>query len=143
MSFVALQSRLNGYVLDVCGGNNSVGASVWMYPFNGTDAQKWILTGDGYVQSALRTNDGRELVLDVQWGNPNVGAGLQLYFKNGTAAQKWSYNGNALVSWLTGYVLDIQWGNPSVGASLWMYPSNGTNAQNWNLLALTSDNGYE
>ncbi len=78
-----LESRNNNKVLDVSDAKNVVGAAVQVYSANGTDAQKWRLTSDGYFQAGLRSVDGYLLVLEVV-----NGFCLQLNTKNDSLAQK-------------------------------------------------------
>ena len=109
---------MTGYVLDVVGANNVPCALLQMYPINNTNAQKWRLTSDMYLESGLRTSEGRDLVLEVVSGG--AGASLQLNVKNNGSLQKWSWSANGLMSYYTGLVLEIRGANSSVGASLWM-----------------------
>lgn len=127
-----LSSKLNNsLVLDVKWGNKNKGADIHMWPKNGTSAQKWILTNDGYIVSELSG-----LVLDVKNGNKNSGAELHLWPRNNTDAQKWTFTRDGyLVSKLNGFVLDVKGGNRSSGAALHMFPMNGTDAQKWQLVA--------
>ena len=75
-------------VLDVINGNTAVGAKLQIMSKNGTNAQKWILSAQGYLVSMLNG-----YVLDGPF-SPDGKSPLQpqLYNFNGSVTQKWSVN---------------------------------------------------
>ncbi len=128
---------MNALVFGVFNNINTQCAAVQMCLPNNSDGQKWRLTSDQYLQSGLRTDDGRDLFLEIVSENPARGASLQLSCKANTNAQKWSLTSAGLVSLLNQYKLDIKDANPSENAAVQMEISNGTNAQAWNFKPTT------
>ena len=125
-----LESKLNSLVLEVTNANNSIGATVQMNVANKTDSQKWCLVPqDGYFQSGLRTNEGRDLVLEVI--DSNEGSSVQLNINTGSLSQKWEMSVMGLKSCLNRFVLEIKQENPFAGAPLWLQSYHGANSQAW------------
>ncbi|XP_078584726.1 uncharacterized protein LOC144866906 [Branchiostoma floridae x Branchiostoma japonicum] len=70
-----LESRLNGYRIDVSGGKAYNSASIINYPGNNGANQKWYFRKDGSIESGL----GKQWVLDVQGADTNAGTKVILY----------------------------------------------------------------
>ncbi|CAH1250316.1 Hypp8842 [Branchiostoma lanceolatum] len=70
-----LESRLNGFRIDVKGGYANNSAAIINYPTNNAPNQKWYFKPDGSIQSGL----GDEWVLDVQGSNTAPGTSVILY----------------------------------------------------------------
>ncbi|XP_035660375.1 seed lectin-like [Branchiostoma floridae] len=70
-----LESRLNGYRIDVSGGSAYNSASIINYPENNAVNQKWYFRDDGSIESGL----GKQWVLDVQGADTNAGTKIILY----------------------------------------------------------------
>jgi uncharacterized protein YebE (UPF0316 family) len=126
---VYIKSKIDAnFTLDVCSSVNKPGTQVQLWKLNNTQAQQWLFTDDGYVQSALKAENGFDLVLDVK------GAKLQIWPKNGRDAQKWTLNAQGnLVSKLNGYVLDVPNSKAESGVLVQLWPANGTDAQRWSI----------
>lgn len=132
-----LSSSLKGsMVMDVSAGSSDNGANVQLYSWNGTWAQKWVVSHDakGYV---TLTNAGSGKVLDVADASSANGANVQQYASNGTWAQKWIAVRNSdgsftFQSAVTGQrVIDIAGGDTANGTNVQVFASNGTKAQKW------------
>ncbi len=132
MSYGYFETKVNGdLVLDVIDGRNVPGAGVQTWTKNGYNCQFWFLTPDGYFQSALKTNDGQDLVLAIKGDNKSKGAELQVALKTGSAGQKWTFDGTTLISKLNNLALDVPGSNKSKGIKVQMYDRNNTAAQSW------------
>ncbi|CAH1247699.1 CRYBG3 [Branchiostoma lanceolatum] len=70
-----LESRLNGYRIDVSGGTAYDGGKIINYPTNNAPNQKWFFKEDGTIQSSL----GDQWVLDVEGANETPGTSVILY----------------------------------------------------------------
>jgi len=120
--------------LNVRDGANKPGTPVQLLTVNGSQAQLWSFTIDGYVVSALKAANGSDLVLDVINSNQTVGAKLQISYKSDTDAQKWTLNQGCLYSKLNNnYVLDVPNAKAESGALVQLWSYNGTDAQKWNI----------
>ena len=80
----------SGKVLDVQNAGYTSGTNVWQYEWNGTDAQKWIISrnNDGSYSIISKLNG---LYLDISNGQLVNGANVQIYEGNDTDAQKFSF----------------------------------------------------
>lgn len=77
-------------MLDVTGALIQSGTNIQQYEWNGTKAQKWILTPTtaGFkITSALHA----DYVLDLYGGYATNTSNLQLYKSNNTKAQRWNF----------------------------------------------------
>ncbi|GCE28829.1 hypothetical protein KDA_43130 [Dictyobacter alpinus] len=132
-----IQSRLNGYVLDIRGGNTSPGARIIAYPLNTplTPNQVWYISADGYIVSALNG-----YVLDISGASTAPATPIISYPRNSPASsnQRWRISRGYIISELNGYVLDIYGGNTAPGTQIISYPRNTPQSlnQQWNLRAL-------
>lgn len=133
-----MESRLNGLLLDVKDGNRKVNASVQTFLNNGTGAQRWRLTLDGCFESALKTDDGQDLVLEVTDISMSGGR-LRLNTRTDSVAQKWTLNSRGmLVSAVNGFVIGIVDARNASEAPVQLFPPNDTSAQAWNFRAYSS-----
>lgn len=139
-----LKSKLNGFVIDIAGGNPAPGAPLIAWPTNTPSSanQRWSLADAGggayYLRSALNGN-----VIDIAGGNPGPGGSLISWPTNSppSANQQWilkPVGGGAyyLTSRLNGFVIDIRGGDPAPGAPLITWPVNQPQSANqlWTLV---------
>ena len=126
--YVSLHSMLGAHrVLDVDGGSNTTGANVQLWSWNGTPAQRWLVSysDDGCITvealcsgMLLTDDDGNALLRPA----------------NGSAAQRWRVvpaeaGGVALVSSASGKTLDVAGAGDRDGCNVQTYDANGTIAQ--------------
>lgn len=128
--------------LDAYAGGITNGTRLWLYPQNGTEAQKFtlILNSDGSWQFE---NEKCELSIDVSCNSPDNGAAVQLYDCNYTNAQKWKFQKNSdgtftILNFVTGKAIDVPGGAAKTGQMMQMYDNNGTGAQRYYLVEATS-----
>jgi predicted alpha-1,2-mannosidase len=121
-------SALPGKCLDVDHSQTADGTKVDLYTCNGTNAQRWTVTGDGALQAFGKC-------LDVYHSGTANLSPVDLYTCNGTGAQRWVYNASthALVNPESGRCLDDPNGNTTDGTQLEIYTCNGGDNQNWTL----------
>lgn len=85
-----LVSQLNGNVVDILNGADSVGATLDSFPMksSGASNQLWTLDGDGFITSQLDTS----MVIEFPEGGDASGgtAVLQINKKGATSNQQWS-----------------------------------------------------
>src|SRR5438270_13355990 len=101
-----IQSRLNGFVLDVQGGSTAPGTPVITFPkkTSGTDNQLWRLDDNGFLVSKLTG-----FVLDIRGANPSPGTPVIAFPRktSGTQNQQWSLvHEGFIASLLNSLVLD-------------------------------------
>lgn len=136
--FYVIQSQLNGYVLDIRGGNTAAGAQIIAYPLNMplTPNQVWYVSADGYIVSALNG-----YVLDVSGANTAPATPVISYPRNTPSStnQHWRFARGYIISTLDNDVLDIYGGNTAPGTAIIAYPRNTPQTKNqlWNLRPLT------
>lgn len=122
-------------VLDISGGTSNSEANVQIWKSNGTNAQKFSISGSGssYILTALCGDK----VLDVCGGSGNPGTNLWQYESNGTISQKWSFidagDGYYYIKSNLGTYIDVENGASSSGTNVWMWKFNGSDAQKWKL----------
>ena len=144
--YYKIVSRDNMEAFDVYGGSSQLGANLWTYEWNNSDAQLWkfVDAGNGsfYIKSKLGT------VIDLKWGATVAGTNAQMYILNGSDAQKWFLNEvseavnerplengtytvrNTLYS---SNVLDVSGGGIDNGSKLQLYQSNETAPQRFEI----------
>lgn len=151
--YYKIMSKDKGKVLDVYGGSSQLGANLWTYEWNNSDAQLWKLIDAGggsfYIKSKLGT------VIDLKWGATSVGTNAQMYSLNGSDAQKWILNevievvnerplenGTYTIrnSSNSSKVLDVSGGGTNNGAKIQLYQSNETSPQRFEIFYVGS--GY-
>lgn len=127
----------NDMVLDISGGSISNHANLQLYRYNGSDAQKFMVTyrGNGYY---VLTSYKSGKVLDVENRGGHSLANVQQFEQNGDIAQKWLIRsaGNGyyyIVSAITGNYLDVYAGKASNGNNIDTYAPNGSAAQKFKL----------
>jgi hypothetical protein len=120
-----LRTALNGYVLDVPGGNAKAGVRPIMYPRNAPQSanQQWILDPSGHIRSALDPS----LVLDVEGDRKEPGTPVILWTEKVPAApnQRWDVDrgsGHIRSRLDPNLVLDIEGGSREAGAKLIVWP---------------------
>ena len=85
--FYSIQCVASGKMLDVSGASTEVGANIWVYSPNATDAQNWIIIKceDGAYSFFSLCNG---LVMDVASGSDEDGTNVRCWEFNSTKAQK-------------------------------------------------------
>ena len=137
--------------LDVNGAKKANGTNIWLYSFNNTDAQKWLLkdAGDGYFYIVSKCNN---LYMDVSGGKSINGTNVQVYSGNETNAQKFKFNlipeeknpiadGEYIINSKLNSNIAVSTNGKSVdGANININQNNSTLNQVFNIKYL--DNGY-
>jgi 1,4-beta-N-acetylmuramidase len=122
--------------LDVYGGGTTNLTNVWLYTFNGSIAQQWVVKHDSQGNISI-TNRGSKKALDIRNGSTQSGTNVDIYTNNNTAAQKWKLKkaGNnrfVITSVANSHnVLDVQNGAFRAGSNVWVYTANNSSAQTW------------
>jgi chitinase len=115
---------LGGKCVDVAGAGSANGTTVDLYTCNGTNAQKWAISG-GAVQSLGKC-------LDVAAAGTANGAKVQLYDCNGTGAQQWTHtSSDQFVNAGSGKCLDATNQSSADGTPLQIWSCAGTANQSW------------
>ena len=139
-------------VLDVADGSTTNGANVHLWPSNGTNAQKWVLTdtGSGWTVRAV----GAGKYLDIAGRVAKRGANVQTWEIDDEiySSQLWAIDlmGETTVSNKkcaivrfgaendVEFSLDNSGNSMSYGSNIQVYDSNITNAQRWALYATSA-----
>lgn len=138
-----IRSALNDkMVLDVSAGSTANGANIQIYEYNGSNAQKFLITNDakGYV-TIKNMGSGKFVSVDGKgWNGNNV---MQSAQSNGWN-QKWiivkTNNAYQIVSALNdSFVLDVTTALAMNGTNIQIYESNGTKAQQFLFGSLNKD----
>ena len=138
-----IRSALNDkMVLDVNAGSTANGANIQVYEYNGSNAQKFLITNDakGYV-TIKNIGSGKFVSVDGKgWNGNNV---IQSAQSNGWN-QKWiivkTNNTYQIVSALNdSFVLDVTAALAMNGTNIQIYESNGTKAQQFLFGSLNKD----
>lgn len=138
-----IRSALNDkMVLDVSAGSTANGANIQIYEYNGSNAQKFLITNDakGYV-TIKNMGSGKFVSVDGKgWNGNNV---MQSAQSNGWN-QKWiivkTNNTYQIVSALNdSFVLDVTAALAMNGTNIQIYESNGTKAQQFLFGSLKKD----
>lgn len=142
-----IKSKLGTFV-DVSSGSMAENNNIWMYSYNGTEAQKWVLDSSRTNQPVQPIEDGTyvlrsalrsDRVIDISGGSLVDSANVQLYGDNNSSAQRFEvvYVGNGyykIVNEKSGKSLDVSGGSARPEANLWQYTLNGTDAQLWKFI---------
>ena len=82
----------NGKYLDCQYSNRDDGANVWVYSFNDTPAQHWLISPKDIAVSVYSDIDylKHKRCIDLTHSNANNGTNIWLYGENGTNAQRWT-----------------------------------------------------
>lgn len=116
---------VGGKCLDVRSAALADGTQIQLYRCNGSDAQKWILNGDGSINALGKCIDNSK-------GANAIRNKIQLYVCNGSAAQKWQLNAKGqLVNPATGKVLDVKGGSTADSTVVQLYTANSGKGQVW------------
>lgn len=111
--------------MDIAGANSDNGTSVQLYECNGTDAQQWVFSPDGTVQSLGKC-------LDVRGGDTDDGAKVQIYDCNGTGAQQWTATSEGwIVNVASDKCLDVPGSKIVDGTQLVIWTCHGEDNQLW------------
>ena len=96
---------INGYsglCMDIFGGSKNSGADVQVYPYTGTDDQKWMLSrcGTQIFENGVYyiTNYRSNLRLDIRGGTPGNSIQIQQYSAGNYPKQKWKLEWNPVWS---------------------------------------------
>ena len=123
-----IQSYLNGYVLDIPGGNHDNGVQVIMYPKNNppSDNQLWHLEHqpDGTLVMISKLH-GKAL----DCGGQTLGSKLIVWDRHSGPHQQWRREGHFIES-MSGFMLDIEGNNPSPGAHVHLWTRNNPTSSN-------------
>ena len=131
-----IRTAVNGdRCLDISGGSSADFANLQIYQYNGTNAQKFVLTdlGSGqYMISCVASGKA----MDVYGGGTKDGTNVAQYTSNGTAAQKWilesAGDGKYFIKNVnSGKYLDVACAADKNGANVQQYTLNKSNAQKW------------
>eukprot|EP00931_Biecheleriopsis_adriatica_P116231 TRINITY_DN91902_c0_g1_i1.p1 TRINITY_DN91902_c0_g1~~TRINITY_DN91902_c0_g1_i1.p1 ORF type:complete len:335 (+),score=55.22 TRINITY_DN91902_c0_g1_i1:64-1068(+) len=119
--FMYFESAMNGLVLDIDMAKEEAGAQVVMWGKEDGQNQKWRLTSEGYLESALNG-----LVLTFRQDK------LVMWPKEAGDYQKWRVTqDNYLECAFGGLVLDIDRGASTAGAKLVLWEKQNTSNQKW------------
>lgn len=150
-----IKSKL-GTFMDSSSGSMDENNNIWMYGYNGSLAQSWILDAsrvnaedkpieDGtYIfTSALKDN----CVMDITGGSLAEKAGVQLYGSNNTSAQRFevTYQGDGyykIVSEKSGKALDLANGSGASRTPIWQMNSSSSDTQKWKFINAGSGQYY-
>ena len=86
--------KCSGKKLDVAFASSSMGANIWQYKENNTNAQKWYfisadkINGEEYFYLVSKCNN---LCADIENGDPKNGSNIRCWEPNGTNAQKFRF----------------------------------------------------
>ncbi|CAF2724796.1 unnamed protein product [Rotaria sp. Silwood2] len=127
-----IQSRIDGYVLEIYNGSTQAGASIVVSPMKnrtGEDpsSQLWFFDQDGTIR-----NVASGMVIDIYGGIQ--GTDLVISPKTGEASQQWKSDGEYLVCPGAVKVIDLARSNTAVNAPVIAWPKNFGLNQQWNLL---------
>lgn len=150
-----IKSKL-GTFMDSSSGSMDENNNIWMYGYNGSLAQSWILDAsrvnaedqpieDGtYIfTSALKDN----CVMDITGGSLAEKADVQLYGSNNTSAQRFevTYLGDGyykIVSEKSGKALDLANGSGASRTPIWQMNSSSSDTQKWKFINAGSGQYY-
>ncbi|WP_217603619.1 RICIN domain-containing protein [Chitinophaga sp. GbtcB8] len=133
-------NRNSGKVLDCRDGNTANGTIVQQYTWNGTNAQRWTITGLGNGQYKI-INVGSGRALDLKDVSTEPAAIVHIWDYVGWNNQKVSItspeNGYYTLSFVhSGKVLDVLSGSTDERASIIQYGYHGGNSEQWQLIRL-------
>jgi len=125
-----IASGLTGKCADVYHSGTANGTAVDLWSCNGSDAQKWTVTGDGTLKAFGKC-------LDVTKSGTANGTLVELWTCNNTSAQQWQFIAatGALMNSESGRCLDVPKSNTTNGTQLQIFNCNGSSAQRWTLPA--------
>ncbi|MDD2816708.1 MAG: RICIN domain-containing protein [Thiotrichaceae bacterium] len=152
-----IRTKLNGFVLDIEGGNQSAGARIISYPANGatgTANQHWEIVAvqqvpDVHTEYLIRSKLNG-FVLDITGSNTAPVTQIISYpvnGANGTSNQHWHFVPVAdkiylIQTALNNFVVDITGSNVAPVTPVISYPSNGatgTSNQQWELIPVPNE----
>ncbi|CAF3364986.1 unnamed protein product [Rotaria sp. Silwood2] len=127
-----IQSRIDGYVLEIYNGSTQAGASIVVSPMKNRtskdpSSQLWFFDQDGTIR-----NVASGMVIDIYGGIQ--GTDLVISPKTGEASQQWKSDGEYLVCPGAVKVIDLARSNTAVNAPVIAWPKNFGLNQQWNLL---------
>ena len=150
-----IKSKL-GTFMDSSSGSMDENNNIWMYGYNGSLAQSWILDasrvnaedqpiedGTYTLTSALKDN----CVMDITGGSLAEKADVQLYGSNNTSAQRFevTYLGDGyykIVSEKSGKALDLANGSGTSRTPIWQMNSSSSDTQKWKFINAGSGQYY-
>ena len=124
----------NGYVIDVDGGGTKDGTNIQLYRYNGTPAQKFVIsrTKGGYYKIVNRKS---RKAIDVSDGEAGKGVNVQIWEQNWSDAQMFRFedagDGYYYIRNKLGYCLDVYKAKCVDGANIQTFTRNGGNNQKW------------
>ncbi|MFJ5036062.1 ThuA domain-containing protein [Streptomyces sp. NPDC088560] len=130
--FASAAGTLHGFggkCVDVQAANAGNGTTVQLFDCNGTDAQKWTMSGDGTLKALGKC-------LDVTGAGTVNGTKVQLFDCNGSGSQVWRLGPNgSLVNPQSGKCLDATGFSSADNTPLQIWSCRATDNQNWVLHA--------
>ena len=136
-----IQSKLNGYVLDVEGANAAQGTHIISWPkkaVSQSDNQLWYFVDAGVTEGQYTIRSKLNgMAIDI-YGNGGQGTKLITWPVHGHENQRWSLQFNGEYAFITSakpgnLVIDIEGASTQKGAHVIVWPkkSSGTNNQEW------------
>jgi tyrosinase len=136
--FFFIKSRMNGFVLDIFGGNPAQGTQIisWPQKNSGTDNQLWQFVPSATPNFFFIKSKLNGMVLDIFGANPGQGTNMIDWPQKstGTDNQLWTITRDGFIqSKLNGMVIDIFGANPAQGTKIidWPKKTSGTTNQQW------------
>ena len=136
-----IQSKLNGYVLDIKGANGAQGTPIITWPkkdVSQSDNQLWYFVDAGVTKGQYTIRSKLNgMAIDI-YGNGGQGSKLIAWPVHGHENQRWSLQFNGEYAFITSakpgnLVIDIKGANSSKEAEVIVWPkkASGTNNQEW------------
>ena len=134
-----IKTSSSAMYLDVESGSSENGASVQIYPKDGTPTQEWTITYNSDTDDYDIINAHSGKALDVYDADTTRGTKVQIWKANKTCAQRWKIFETSgeivkLVSSCSDKVLDVSNGDMVTGNNIQIWDDNNTNAQKWVLV---------
>ena len=101
--------------------------AIQLYRCNGTNAQKWTISSDGSIRSAVNS----QYCIDVAGGRKAEGTNVQLYKCNGTNAQQFTVSATAIVNTRSGLCISVKDAISADWTRLVMTSCHSTPSQTW------------
>ena len=141
VQYYYIQSKLNGYVLDIKHANSAQGASIISYPkkaVSQSDNQLWYFVDAGVTEGQYTIRSKLNgMALDI-YGNGGQGTHLITWPVHGHENQRFSLQFNGEYAFITSakpgnLVIDIEGASTAKEARIIIWPrkSSGTNNQEW------------
>eukprot|EP00804_Cyclotella_cryptica_P007729 CCRYP_001349-RA/>CCRYP_001349-RA protein AED:0.03 eAED:0.03 QI:702/0.83/0.76/1/0.83/0.84/13/138/1465 len=129
---VYIRNPSSGKILSINGGTCLPGTDIVLWKNNGDEYQKWLVKGDGSLESV----HCHGMVMDIE-GSSCAGKFVKIYNKTNTASQAWDMKADGILRSLecnAGKALDIRHGNTTNGAEIIVYSEHGGWNQRWEMV---------